>query len=295
MDSKIISLLVSKNNIFPLLLTAFIFLINRSSVNAQIGFLAEKHYSLSTNIKLSNSFFADSKATTTPFRLSQKRKQYELSETEIEYNPKRDPKRLLYNTGLYAGAAIVSFTTLWLMPESVTNWDKEQMKKDGIGNKWKENVKAGPVWDEDDWVLNYVMHPWFGGVYYMSARGSGFKAWESFAYSAFMSTVFWEYGIESFAEVPSTQDLIVTPVLGSIAGEGFFMAKKRIRRNGNRLLGSRALGRFTVFVMDPFNAIINGLGYKTKNKVTATSAIIPVGFNQTTNKTVWGMQVSVNF
>ncbi|WP_422121346.1 DUF3943 domain-containing protein [Photobacterium damselae] len=26
-----------------------------------------------------------------------------------------------------------------------------------------------------------------------------------------MSTVYWEYGVEAFAEVPSIQDLVVTP------------------------------------------------------------------------------------
>ena len=149
--------------------------------------------------------------------------------------------------------------------------------------------------DQDDWVLNYIMHPWFGGVYYMSARGSGFKAWESFAYAAIMSTVFWEYGTEAFVESPSTQDLILTPVFGSLVGEGFFNAKKGIMKNNKKLFNSRSLGRFTMFLMDPFNAIIDGFGYKTKNKIIATSALIPVGYTQTNKKTVWGMQVVVNF
>jgi len=50
-----------------------------------------------------------------------------------------------------------------------------------------------------------------------------------------------------------------------------------------------------MFLMDPFNAIINGMGYKTKNKVKATSAFVPVGYNHNSNKTIWGMQVMVNF
>ena len=283
-----------KTNIYFITVSIIVILFSIEA-NSQIDFPHQSTPSISSDLKTNLTLFSNLKTPNNRFGLTKKKSSFELQKNSITYNPKRDPKRLLYNTGLYAGAIIISFTTLWLMPEDITNWDKEQMKKDGIGKKWKENVKAGPVWDEDDWVLNYVMHPWFGGVYYMSARGSGFKAWESFAYSAVMSTLFWEYGVEAFAEVPSTQDLLATPILGSLAGEGFFIAKKRIRKNGNRFLGSKALGRFTIFLMDPFNAMINGLGYKTKNKVTTTTAFVPVGINQNTKKAVWGMQVSINF
>ncbi len=87
-------------------------------------------------------------------------------------------------------------------------------------------MEYGPRVDEDGVVLNYVMHPYFGAIYYMTARSSGFKAVESFMYSALMSTFFWEYGVEAFAEKPSTQDLILTPVLGSVMREGYLLCKK---------------------------------------------------------------------
>ena len=126
----------------------------------------------------------------------------------IAYPPaKRDYRRLSYDTAMYVGATVIAFGVLYAMPESVTNWDKEAMKENGITYKWKQNVKAGPVWDDDDWVLNWITHPYSGGVYYMTARSSGFNMFESFLYSAFMSTFFWEYGIEAFAEIPSKQDL----------------------------------------------------------------------------------------
>ena len=46
------------------------------------------------------------------------------------YNPQRDSKRLLYNTGLFAGAALASFGLLWIAPESVSKWDKEEIKEE---------------------------------------------------------------------------------------------------------------------------------------------------------------------
>ncbi|MCF6222369.1 MAG: DUF3943 domain-containing protein [Flavobacteriaceae bacterium] len=213
----------------------------------------------------------------------------------LVYDPVKDPKRLLYNAGLFAGTALVSFGVLWVLPESFTNWDKEEILDYGLFNKWKDNVKAGPVWDKDDFFLNYIMHPWAGGVYYMSARGSGYKIWESFVYSALMSTFMWEYGVEAFAEIPSIQDLIVTPVLGSILGEQFFRWKGNIIRNERKVLNSRFLGATSLFVMDPFNQVLDSFGYKTKHKIQTYSTIAPIDYDFYSNRTIWGLQVLVMF
>jgi hypothetical protein len=211
------------------------------------------------------------------------------------YNPQRDPKRLLYNTGLYAGAALASFGLLWIAPESVSKWDKDEIKEEGLTTKWKENVKAGPVWDQDDFVMNYVIHPWAGAVYYMTARGSGYKPWECATYSFLMSTFFWEYGIEAFAEIPSTQDLIITPIFGSMLGEGFFIAKRQIIKKDRRILKSKALGNTALFIMDPFNELLDIIGCKTKNKIDAYSSFMPLQSNPYTKQQSWGVQVVINF
>lgn len=207
--------------------------------------------------------------------------------------PYRDWRRLGYDSSMYVGATIIAFGVLWVMPESVTNWDKEEMKEKGILWKWKENVKAGPVMDEDNWVLNWITHPYCGGVYYMTARSSGFTVLESFGYSTIMSTFFWEYGIEAFAEIPSIQDLIITPVVGSVMGEGFFYAKKSILKHDKKVLQSRALGITTLFLIDPFNTILDGFGYK--DKVKTQMNIAPVGVNQFSKAPIWGVQFSARF
>jgi len=212
----------------------------------------------------------------------------------INYPPKfRDYRRLGYNSAMFLGATIIAFGILWVMPESVTNWNKQEMKDKGIFWKWKENVKAGPVWDKDNWVLNWVTHPYCGGIYYMTARSSGFTIIESFGYSAIMSTFFWEYGIEAFAEVPSIQDLIITPVIGSMMGEGFFYIKKSILRHDKKVLNSKFLGISSLFLIDPFNTILDGLGYKEKVKTQMN--IAPVGFDSFSNKTIWGVNFSASF
>ncbi len=219
----------------------------------------------------------------------------DFNQKYLVYDPVRDPKRLVYNTGLFLGTAVVSFGILWVLPESFTNWNKEEILEYGMIQRWKDNVRAGPVWDEDGLFLNWIMHPWSGAVFFMSARGSGFNKWESFAYSSIMSTFFWEYGVEAFAEIPSWQDLIITPILGSVLGEFFFSWKGNIIKNDRKVLNSKAIGGVSLFVMDPFNMIIDGLGYKTKNKMQIYSSIAPIDYDFYTGKTIWGMQLVARF
>ncbi len=219
----------------------------------------------------------------------------DYTQKNLVYDPVRDPKRLVYNTGLFMGAAIASFGILWVLPESFTNWDKEEMLEYGMIQRWKDNVRAGPVWDDDDIFFNWIMHPWSGAVYFMSARGSGFNKWESFAYSAVMSTFFWEYGIEAFAEIPSWQDLLITPIVGSVLGEFFFSWKGNIIKNDRRVLNSKILGGTSLFIMDPFNMMLDGLGYKTKHKMQTYSTIAPIDYDFRSGKTIWGLQVVVVF
>jgi len=146
------------------------------------------------------------------------------------------------------------------MPESVTNWDKNSLEETSLWDKWKANVKAGPVWDEDDFVINYIGHPVSGAWYYTMARNDGIDPLGSFLYSVFVSTFVWEYGYEAFAEIPSIQDLISTPVIGSLMGEYMYRLGKDIDKNGGEVLGSRFLGSFSYFLIDPLGNIGNGIG-----------------------------------
>lgn len=217
-----------------------------------------------------------------------------LSGNPYPYPPaKRDFKKLGLNTSLFVATSVVCFGVLFMLPESVTQWDKQKMLDEGITDKWKENVAAGPVWDNDNFFFNYITHPYAGAVYYMTARSSGFKWYESFGYSAIMSTFFWEYGVEAFAEIPSWQDIIITPTVGLAFGEGFYYAKKSILKHDKRILKSKALGVTTLFLMDPFNTILDGAGYKTKT--TTTLSFNPIGVNYTTGKPIWGANLAVRF
>jgi len=167
-------------------------------------------------------------------------------------------RRLAANTALLIGGGITTLVVLDLLPENATNWNKKEETEVPMAKRYYNNVMNGPHWDEDNPIFNYVLHPYAGAAYYMSARSQGFNMWYSLLYSFAVSTVFWEYGIEAFMEVPSWQDLIVTPLAGWLLGEAFYCAKRYIVEHDYRLLGSKPLGYIAAFLCDPVNEF---LGY----------------------------------
>ncbi|MBV1916256.1 MAG: DUF3943 domain-containing protein [Pseudomonadales bacterium] len=167
-----------------------------------------------------------------------------------------DSERLWSQTKLIVGLGFGVAGFISLLPSDVSNWEDTD---EGPLEKWWNNVRAGPVWDEDEWDMNYLGHPYFGGVYYQVARKSGYSQWDSFVYSFLMSTFFWEYGLESFAEVPSIQDIVVTPIGGWLWGEFAYQSELSIRNQGGTVYGSELLGDVTLFFLDPVDSIGVGI------------------------------------
>lgn len=171
----------------------------------------------------------------------------------------------------YLMAAAVG--VIWMLPESISKWDKKDVTSTGFFNKYKENIKAGPVVDKDDWAINYIGHPVSGAAYYSIARNLGYTKMQSFGYSVLMSTFFWEYGFEAFAEKPSIQDLIITPVIGSIMGEAFYQWSEKIKNNENGLWGSKRLGQIALFILNPAGEISNKINHLLGSKIIQNSKL----------------------
>lgn len=166
-------------------------------------------------------------------------------------------RRLAYNTATFVGAGVVTLLVLECLPEGATAWDKSEIKHTPFWHRYGNHVKDGPVWDKDNAVFNYVLHPYGGAVYYMSARSNGFNILGSLLYASFVSNVLWEYGIEAFMEIPSIQDMIVTPIAGTVIGEGFYRLKRKIVQDDYRLFGSRAMGVAVAWFIDPINEFVS--------------------------------------
>lgn len=180
-----------------------------------------------------------------------------------------DWKRLWINTATLTGAFVGSLVVLECLPEDATSWNRAEIQKDPPFKRWKQNVlEKGPCFDKDKWIFNYVLHPYAGAAYFMGARSCGFNFWQSFLYSAIISTIPWEFGIEACMEQPSIQDIFVTPIIGSLIGEGFYKLKRKIVENGYRLAGSKVLGNIVAFLVDPLNQFL-GLFYGNPSRAAA--------------------------
>jgi len=187
------------------------------------------------------------------------------------WNPQNneDKDRLWSQTKLLFGLGLGAMGVISLIPEDVSNWDFGDGKP---VQKWWDNVRSGPIWDEDVWHINYIGHTYFGGVYYQVARKSGYNQWDSFTYSALMSTFYWEYGLEAFAEVPSIQDLAVTPIGGWIYGEWAYEKEKEIIANDGMALGSEFWGSTALFFLDPVDKIGAGINHMLGKKLIRSGA-----------------------
>lgn len=151
------------------------------------------------------------------------------------------------------GWQVVATAIIYNAPFEFSNWSQDE--KDQLGWKqWGRNV-THPVWDEDHWGVNYLLHPYWGAGYYIRGRERGFSRRES-VWVAVVFSSFYEFGIESFLEEPSIQDLIVTPLAGAALGLYFEGVRDRIRaREGRRSFGDRLVLGLT----DPLGALNRGV------------------------------------
>ncbi len=205
--------------------------------------------------------------------------------SETYYEPTSRGKYLGLSVGIIAVASLATMGVLYALPESVSNWDRSEMSLGKLTKKYRQNISNSPVVDNDEAWLNYVAHPYVGALYYLQPRMAGFSWAEGAFFSFVASTFYWEYGLESFAEVPSWQDLVLTPALGSLLGEGFYQLIRYIQRNDSKLFDSYFLGNLILWVLDPLGSIIQRMGLgevfgiHNKNAKTEliTTPILPNG------------------
>jgi hypothetical protein len=166
----------------------------------------------------------------------------------------RDWKGISADTALVLGSQVAVAGLAYLLPADVTG--ASAAEKDELFDTWWRHVR-NPVWDADPWWVNYVGHPYWGATYYTRARERGFGPVGSFVYSLALSTVF-EFGVESFAEPPAYQDLIVTPVAGALIG-AFVFEPLRARIKAKPEL--RWYDHSLMIATDPIGALQAALGW----------------------------------
>ncbi|MEN8140770.1 MAG: DUF3943 domain-containing protein [Thermodesulfobacteriota bacterium] len=185
--------------------------------------------------------------------------------------------------------------TLYIMPEDISNWNKDEITWEHSKDNWSENVSHWR-WDEDDALINYVGHPYFGSTYYIYARHYGYSRTESFWFS-FTVSFFYEFALEAWAEPISIQDMIFTPVLGTILGEALLPLEHKIKQNNKKVLGSRTIGAVSLFLIDPFGHIIPPLKGMVDSTFATDSQVQfnPVISQNSKAEQQYGLNLTVNW
>ncbi len=165
-------------------------------------------------------------------------------------------RKVLLASGLSFGYNGIITALLFALPENVSRWSKSGTSK--VNQQYRNTFSAAPVIDKDHWYINYLGHPYQGACYYNSIRSQGAKFWQAGLFAIGHSLI-WEYAIEGGMEQPSVQDLIVTPLAGSLLGELIHFGTVRMSRNGFRWYE-----KAFVCVFNPMFAINNGFKYAGK-------------------------------
>ena len=126
--------------------------------------------------------------------------------------PERSSKELLLNFG----AVYVNQWTIYILTQH------ETIKEYG---SWQNffSYPLRPDFDKDTFDYNILKHALSGNYYYLFYRARGYSESEAFAWT-FMSSLAFEFAVETYTEQPSYQDIYQTPIYGTLVG----MASERI-------------------------------------------------------------------
>lgn len=152
------------------------------------------------------------------------------------------------------GVELLGMAVLIMMPKEVTKWP-HNWAQDALSNI-KRSFSTLPVWDKDEWKINYIGHTVAGSYYYNALRSQHANRFQSFLFATVQSVV-WEYIIEGMAEHPSSQDLFITPIGGFVLGEATHQLTMNMRRNGFNFFE-----KIFVLIFNPMFVMNNGFGPK---------------------------------
>jgi hypothetical protein len=164
----------------------------------------------------------------------------------------RDREGLKRDTWYFLGYQWVTIGVLYMAPESVSSWTDEQKEEYDL-SCWWDNV-THPEMDSDDFYLNYLLHPYWGASYYVRAQERGYDATGAFWYSVMLSSMY-EFGAEALFEEPSIQDLIVTPVFGSLLGRYFMRVRDDIHEREYELGYRTTKDKWLWVLTDPLGSL----------------------------------------
>lgn len=121
---------------------------------------------------------------------------------------------------------------------------QETIDRHGSFHNWSHNLLK-TRFDRDYHDYNVLKHTLAGYSYYMFYRTRGYGQMEAFGWT-FLSSLAFEYTIETYTEPPSVQDIYITPVYGTALAMGAEHLSRQLYRRGS--WWSRALA----YILNPF-------------------------------------------
>ncbi|MCK4979206.1 MAG: DUF3943 domain-containing protein [Candidatus Delongbacteria bacterium] len=128
----------------------------------------------------------------------------------------------------------------------------------------EHNLLNSWVWDDDNFEVNQIGHPYQGKLYYSMARHYGHSYIQGLAFTA-IGSIQWEYFMET--ERPAINDLITTTLGGAMLGEITDRVSNQILDDSST--GTiRAIRETAAFIINPmkaFNRVIDGSMFKVRS------------------------------
>jgi len=125
-----------------------------------------------------------------------------------------DEREYFSNTQIAQNVGIV-YLTQWAYYVSFQSYN---IHDHGSFKNWYENPLK-PHFDKDSFDYNIYKHSLTGNYYYLWYRSRGYEEERAFVWS-FISSLLFEFTIETITEKPSWQDIYQTPVFGTVLGVG---------------------------------------------------------------------------
>ena len=136
-----------------------------------------------------------------------------------------------------------------------------------------ENWRTNPFkthYDKDSYDYNVLKHSFAGAGYFLYYRARGYTRPEAYGY-AFLSSLAFEFTIETYTEPPSYQDIFQTPTFGTILGVGlenmsdYFLSKNHWSA---KLLGT---------ILNPFSLLKDNRSFLVWNSDFKGKTSVAVG------------------
>lgn len=116
----------------------------------------------------------------------------------------------------------------------------------------RQNLRDGWMWDQNNFVVNHIGHPYQGSLYYSAARGQGLS-FLSASLNTLAGSITWELFMEK--EAPSKNDLIATSIGGISFGEILLRLSQHAFARGDQ--AGAAVGTF----LQPMQGVNEALGW----------------------------------